>query len=112
MEAAARFQKAYQNHVAAGNISDTELSHYRFEAKRHRLKARSVLKYRYRYFDRDLVRSRFSNIKHSIFKTENELPVLAASSFFSVDFKPWGKPFCGGHDQCGTHKPYGNGCNF
>ena len=64
-----------------------------YEATQHLLKAFGVWEYRHRYFDNDLMRGRFDSIKHSIFKIENEQPILAASSFFSADLKPWGKPF-------------------
>ena len=93
MEGAMRVQGAYQNLVATGKDSGTEPSPAAVEATQHFLKAWGVWKYRYKYFDKDIFRSRFGNIKHSIFKIENEQPILTASSFFSVDHKPWGKPF-------------------
>ena len=93
MEGAARIQGSYKNLVGVGKVPGTEFSPAGLEATQHLLKAWSVWKYRHKYFDRDLVRGRFSNIKHSIFKIENEKPILAASSFFSVDHKPWEKSF-------------------
>lgn len=93
MEGAMRIQRAYQFGIDTGKISGTDPSPAGIEATQHLLKAWSVWKYRYKYFDKDLVRSNFGNIKHSLFKIRNEQPILAASSFFSVDFKPWGKAF-------------------
>lgn len=89
LEGAARIQ----NLVANEEVLGTEPSLAAVEARQHYLKAWGVWKYRNKYFDNDLVQRRFGNIKHSIFKIESERPILTASSFFSVDLKPWGKPF-------------------
>ncbi|MDG4602462.1 MAG: hypothetical protein P9C48_08335 [Defluviicoccus sp.] len=61
----------------------------------HTLKAWGIWKYRSTYFDIDLGRKMFKNIKHTTIKIRNEKPVIAASSLFSVDNKPWGRPFAG-----------------
>lgn len=93
MEGAARIQGAYQTLVATGKIPSDRMTPQGLEATQHLLKAWGVWKYRYRYFDKDLANRQFDNIKHSIFKIENEKPILAASSFFSVEDKPWGQSF-------------------
>lgn len=93
MEGAIRVHTAYQLAVATGRIPATDPSHGRAEATQHFLKAWSVWKYRYEHFDRGLTARQFGNVEHSIFRVEHEKPVLAASSFFSIDQKPWGKPF-------------------
>lgn len=93
LEGAMRIQSAFLNRVAQGEASSTEPSSADAQAIGHFLKAWSVWKYRYKFFDKALVEGRFGNIKHSIFKIEDEQPILAASSFFSVDQKRWGRPF-------------------
>ena len=93
MEGAMRIQGKYQDLVRTGKVSGEEPSHAGIMATFHLIKSWGVWKYRHKYFDKAFVRHSFKNIQHSIFKIENEQPILAASSFFSVDRKPWGEPF-------------------
>lgn len=58
-------------------------------------KAWGMWKYRYRYFDEDLIRGRFNNVLHSIVKIENEQPIMAAASFFATAPYIWGRSFSG-----------------
>lgn len=93
LEGAMRVQLGYQMLVSKGKVSADKPSAPGMEAMQHMMKAWSVWKYRYKFFDPIFESKKYSQIKHSVFKFEGEQPCLAASSFFSVDLKPWGKPF-------------------
>jgi hypothetical protein len=93
MEGAARIQSAYLTLVEKGKASGTEPDAPGMEALQHMLKSWGTWKYRQKHFDTDLVAKRYGNLRHSIFVIENEKPMLASSSFFSVDMKRWGDPF-------------------
>lgn len=93
LEGAMRIQTAYLRLVAVGAVPADKPSPEGIEATQHMLKAWAVWRYRHKYFDGALTKNRFNKIKHSICKIENTPPTVAASSFFSVDLKPWGKPF-------------------
>jgi hypothetical protein len=93
IESAVRIQSAYETLVSKGRASATEPSSPGMEAIQHMLKAYSVWRYRRDHFDVDLTAGRYGNLRHSYFVIEGEKPILTSSSFFSVDSKPWGRPF-------------------
>jgi len=93
MEGAMRIQSAYNRQVERGEVPGDEPSEIGIEATQHLLKAYGAWNYRHKHFDQALLQRRFDAIKHSVFVIKDEPPILAASSFFSVDHKPWGKPF-------------------
>ncbi|RTM05520.1 MAG: hypothetical protein EKK31_15275 [Hyphomicrobiales bacterium] len=95
MEAAMRLQMTLQRQIAAGVVPKDEPSAAMMEATAHMMKAWGVWKHRVEFYDRPLVKRRFADVGHSIFVIEGRKPVLASSSFFSVDDRPWGKRFAG-----------------
>lgn len=95
MEAAMRLQMTLQRQIAAGVVPKDEPSAAMMEATAHMMKAWGVWKHRLEFYDRPLVRRRYVDVGHSIFMVEGRKPVLASSSFFSVDDRPWGKRFAG-----------------
>ncbi|PKR56855.1 hypothetical protein [Thalassospira lohafexi] len=93
MEAAMRLQMVLQRQVTAGVVSKDAPSPAMIEATAHMIKAWGVWKHRFEFYDQPFVKSQFAQILHSSFIIENANPVLASSSFFSVDEKGWGKRF-------------------
>ncbi|WP_156334236.1 MULTISPECIES: hypothetical protein [unclassified Shinella] len=93
MEAAMRLQATLQFQIAAGRVPKDQPSVPMIEATQHMLKSWGVWKHRLEHYDKPLLSRRFEEIEHSVFEILNRKPALAASSFFSVDNKPWGKPF-------------------
>jgi hypothetical protein len=90
LEGAMRIQNSYQRLVAEGKISNEESSPQGQAAYQHILKAWAAWKYRYKYFDLDIVKRKYRNLRHSIFMIADEKPCVAASAFLSVEPKPWG----------------------
>lgn len=92
---AMRLQRNYRDSFSRFKNLETENTFEGEVAAEHTLKAWGIWKYRFKYFDNDLGRKWFKNIKHTIIKMSDEKPIIAASSLFSVDNKPWGRPFAG-----------------
>lgn len=90
MDGAVRVQGGLNFLVKRGEVRPDETSRPMVEATVQLLKSWGMYKYRLKFYDSTLVHNRFSEIKHSVFTIENEKPVLAASSFFSV--KPPKRP--------------------
>lgn len=90
IEWGARVQNRYE---ALKQASSNMVPRARFEANQHMLKAWGTWRYRLAHFDKPFASGRFDRVKHSIIRLQDQEPVLAASSFCSVDFKLWGKPF-------------------
>ncbi|KUM24417.1 hypothetical protein AU467_30305 [Mesorhizobium loti] len=95
MEAAMRLQTTLQRQIATGVVPKDAPSAAMMEATGHMMKAWGVWKHRLEFYDRPLVKERFAEICHSTFVIEHRKPVLASSSFFSVDDRQWGKRFAG-----------------
>lgn len=95
MEAAMRLQTTLQRQIAAGLVPRDAPSAAMMEATGHMMKAWGVWKHRLEFYDKPLVKGEFDDVGHSIFVIEGRKPVLASSSFFSVDDKAWGKRFAG-----------------
>lgn len=93
LEGAMRIQSTYLSLVEDGKVPADEPSGPGVEAVQHMMKAWAVWKYRAKFFDPLFESHRFADVRHLSFKIENERPRIAASSFFSADLKPWGKPF-------------------
>lgn len=93
LEGAMKIQSAYLKQVDRGEVSRDQPSAVGMEALSHMLKAWAAWKYRFKYFDRPLIDRDFRTVRHVTFALEGKAPVLACSSFFSLDFKPWGEPF-------------------
>lgn len=93
MEAAMRLQTTLERQISAGVVPKDEPSAAMMEATAHMMKAWGVWKYRLEFYDQPFAKSRFGEVLHSTFVIEGRKPVLAASSFFSVDDKAWGKRF-------------------
>ena len=93
MEGAAKVQATYLDLVEKGKVPRDAPSAVGLEATQHLMKAYAAWQYRHHFFDQCFSRTRFADIRHTRFNLEDEPPVLAASSFFSMDFKPWGQPF-------------------
>lgn len=93
MESAMRLQTALVKKIEAGEISKDAPSPMMIGATQHMLKAWGVWKHRYKFYDLAWSKKQFKKITHSSFIIENRKPVLASSSFFSVDKKAWGKEF-------------------
>jgi hypothetical protein len=66
-----------------------------WEELQHLIKSWGIWKHRAKYYDAPLTRQRFEALSHWTFAINDRPPVLAASSFFSIDNKPWGEPFKG-----------------
>jgi hypothetical protein len=95
MEAAMRLQTTLQRQIAAGIVPKDEPSAAMMEATAHMMKAWGVWKHRLEFYDKPLVKQRYDDVGHSVFVIEGSKPVLASSSFFSVDDRAWGKRFAG-----------------
>lgn len=93
MEAAMRLQATLELQIASGKVPRDKPSAPMIEATKHMMKSWGVWKHRLQHYDKPLVSGRFNQLEHSIFVIDNRKPVLAASSFFSVDNKAWGKSF-------------------
>lgn len=93
MEAAMRLQSTLERQIAAGLVPKDAPSPAMLEATSHMKKAWGVWKHRFKFYDRPFGKGQFGDVRHSIFAIEDRKPVLASSSFFSVDDKVWGKPF-------------------
>lgn len=93
IEGAMKIQSAYLRLVESGDVPKDYPSAPGVNAIQHMLKAWAVWNYRYRVFDNLLIRRKFNGIRHLKFALEGKPPVVASSSFFSMDFKPWGEPF-------------------
>lgn len=93
MEAAMRLQMVYSGLVSRGDASATVPDPAGMEAFIQFLTFWNLWKYREAHYDRDILKGRYDNIKHSIFKIENERPLVAASTFFFIDEKRYGQPF-------------------
>ncbi|MER8605659.1 hypothetical protein NKH48_18205 [Mesorhizobium sp. M1233] len=90
-----RLQTTLQRQIATGVVSKDEPSAAMMEATGHMMKAWGVWKHRFEFYDKPMVKQRFDDVGHSIFVIEGRKPVLASSSFFSVDDRAWGKRFAG-----------------
>lgn len=90
MDGAVRIQGALNFLVETGEVPSNEASGPMIEATVQLLKSWGMYKYRSKFFDSAILRKQFGGIKHSVFKFENEKPILAASSFFSI--KPPKRP--------------------
>ncbi|RWC37911.1 MAG: hypothetical protein EOS28_31405 [Mesorhizobium sp.] len=88
-----RLQATLKLQIAAGKVPKDAPSPSMMEATAHMLKAWGVWKHRLAFYDKPLVARRFNEMLHSVFVIEGKKPTIAASSFFSVDNKPWGKAF-------------------
>ena len=95
MEAAMRLQTTLQRQIETGLVPRDEPSAAMMEATGHMMKAWGVWKHRLEFYDRPLVKRQFDDVCHSTFVIEDRKPVLASSSFFSVDDRAWGKRFAG-----------------
>lgn len=93
LDGAMKMQSAYLKLIEDGAVLKDKPSAEGIEALQHMFKAWAAWRYRYRFFDKPLERRRFNGIKHLKFVLEGKPPAVAASSFFSMDFKEWGKPF-------------------
>jgi len=93
LEGAMKIQSTYLRLAEKGDVPKDAPSAPGVEAVQHMLKAWGVWKYRYKFFDKALITRRFNRVKHLKFALEGKPPVIASSSFFSMDFKPWGEPF-------------------
>lgn len=93
MEAAMRLQTTLERQIAEGLVPKDKPSPAMTEATAHMIKAWGVWKHRLECYDRPFAKSRFGDVLHSTFVIEGRKPVLASSSFFSVDDKAWGKRF-------------------
>ncbi len=93
LEGAGRIQTAFLQLVDRGEIPKDEVSSEGIEAVQHMLKAWGTWRYRYQHFDENLVKGRFNNILHTNIILQHDTPNIAASSFFSVKDKVWGRPF-------------------
>lgn len=93
MEAAVRIQTTFERQAAAGLVSKVTPSQAMMEATAHMIKSYGVWKHRLDFYDRPFAKGRFKDVMHSTFIIEARKPVLASSSFFSVDDKAWGKRF-------------------
>ncbi|MBB2693086.1 UNVERIFIED_ORG: hypothetical protein GGI63_004021 [Rhizobium esperanzae] len=93
MEAAMRLQTTLERQIAAGVVPKDGPSSAMLEATGHMMKAWGVWKHRLEFYDRPFEKGRFDDILHSTFTIEGRKPILASSSFFSVDDKAWGKRF-------------------
>jgi hypothetical protein len=93
LEAVERLQKTYKYLVAAGRVEADKPSMPALEIKGHMDKAFSVWRYREEHYDEAFQKARFDDVQHSTFVIEGRPPVLAASSFFSIDNKRWGERF-------------------
>lgn len=92
-EVAMKIQSTYLRLADRGDVPKDAPSTPGVNAVQHMLKAWAVWKYRYNFFDNLLITRKFNGIRHLKFALEGKPPVIASSSFFSMDFKPWGKPF-------------------
>jgi len=90
MDGAVRVQGGLNFLVESGDVRPDETSGPMITASVQLLKSWGMYKYRSKFYDSTILRKRFDGIKHSAFIIENEKPVLAASSFFSV--KPPKRP--------------------
>ena len=95
MEAAMRLQATLEHQIAAGVVPRDSSSSAMWEATGHMVKAWGMWKHRLEFYDRPFVSGRFDNVRHSAFTIESRKPILASSSFFSVDDKVWGERFAG-----------------
>ncbi len=93
LEGAMKIQSAYLQLAERGDVPKDRPSAPGGEAAQHMLKAWAVWRYRYRFFDKPLITRSFNNVRHLKFAVEGKPPVIASSSFFSMDFKHWGQPF-------------------
>ncbi|MBC2857987.1 hypothetical protein [Stappia sp. 28M-7] len=93
MEAAMRLQTTLERQIAAGVVPKDAPSPAMLEATGHMMKAWGVWKHRLEFYDRPFIKGRFGDVLHSTFTIEGRKPILASSSFFSVDDKAWGKRF-------------------
>ncbi|AMS45544.1 hypothetical protein [Aminobacter aminovorans] len=95
MEAAMRLKTTLHRQVRAGIVPKDETSPAMIEATAYMMKSWGVWKHRLEFYDKPMVKRRFDDVGHSIFVIEGRKPVLASSSFFSVDDRLWGKRFAG-----------------
>lgn len=93
LEGAGRINGAFLRLVERGEVPKDESSPEGVEAIQHMLKAWGTWRYRYQHFDESLVKERFDNILHTNIVLQHDMPIIAASSFFSVKDKVWGRPF-------------------
>lgn len=93
MESAMRLQATLEQQIAVGRVPKDKPSLPMIEATKHMMKFWGVWKHRLQHYDKPLVSGKYKTIEHSFFTIENRNSVLAASSFFSVDNKQWGKAF-------------------
>lgn len=93
MEAAMRLQTTLERQIAEGLVPKDKPSPAMTEATAHMIKAWGVWKHRLEFYDQPFAKTRFGDVLHSRFVIEGRKPVLASSSFFSVDDKAWGKRF-------------------
>ncbi len=93
MESAMRLQIALEKKINEGSVPKNAVSEPMIAATQHMLKAWGVWKHRLEFYDKPLIKGRFGEILHSTFIISGRKPVLASSSFFSVDNKEWGKRF-------------------
>lgn len=92
-EGAGRIQAAFLKLADRGVVPKDEPSPEGLEAIQHMLKAWGTWKYRHRYFDLNLNKGRFDEISHTKITIQHDDAFIAASSFFSVKDKVWGRPF-------------------
>jgi hypothetical protein len=90
MDGAVRVQGGLEFLVKSGEVEADKPSGPMVEATVHLLKSWGMYKYRSKFYDSAILHRRYDGIKHSVFAIEDEKPVLAASSFFSV--KPPKRP--------------------
>lgn len=93
LEGAMKIQSAYLSLVEKGEVPKDQPSAAGIEAVQHMMKAWAAWKYRFKFFDKRFEDKRFKELRHIKFVIKERKPSLAASSFFSADLKPWGKPF-------------------
>lgn len=93
MEAAMRLQTTLERQIAAGVVSKDAPSPTMLQATGHMMKAWGVWKHRLEFYDGPFVKGQFDDVFHSTFTIEDRKPILASSSFFSIDDNIWGKRF-------------------
>lgn len=85
MEGASKIQSTYQSRVERGIDPKDEISPAGAVATQHLLIAFFTYQYRAEHFDKPLLEARFDEIEHDIIMLNNQPPVLAVSSLFSLD---------------------------
>lgn len=85
LEGAVRLQTALNQQILKRQLKRDEPSPAMLAATAHIVKAWNVWKYRAKYFDTALQTKRWDRILHSTCRIEGRTPLLASSSFFSIE---------------------------